>query len=239
VINTRPLVRELVSPLIRVWGGGSPPPPPPPTPPSVVQTKNAPDTTVNTSCSFALPAGVAAGNRGYIVLKTGAAVTVSVVPAGWELSFEDVSIATGFRVYKTTGVFAGTEGGTTLTWTVSGAATAAFAFLEAANSVGQVTAAYAASLNPPAVVPAGGLADTIILAVSACRRTDNDCSAAPTDYTPGSPLQVETAAASTSSGHTALAAAHRTLSTASEDPGTFTWTGTLTTDPSSVTVAIR
>lgn len=207
--------------------------------PSVVQTKNAADTSVNTSCTFVLPATITVGTRGYIVLKTGAAVTFSAVPAGWELAFEEISISTGFRVYKKTNPFAGTEGGTTLTWTASGATTACFAFLEAADSVGQVDAVYIASLNPPAVAPTGGATDTIILAVSAIRRTDNDCTAPPANYTANAPLLVETAAASTSSGHVALAAAHRELSTAAEDPGTFTWTGTLTTDPSSVTVAIR
>jgi hypothetical protein len=213
--------------------------PPAPTLPDVVQATTGVDTTNGTTVSFTLPAVIAAGTQGVIAVKTGATITFSAIPAGWELVDEDVAIASGMRVYKKTAPFAGTEGGTTLSWTASGATLAAFAFIEVANSIGQVDTEYTAALDPPSVSPTGGADDTVIFAVSAIRRTDNDCTAPPTNYTGATPLMSETAAANTSSGHVAMAAAYRELSTAAENPGAFTWTGTLTIDPQSVTIAIR
>jgi hypothetical protein len=232
-----PLRSPLYSPIDGKWSVEEEEPVPA-TPPTVVQATTGADATVGLACTFTLPAVITAGTRGVVVVKTGAAVTFSAIPSGWELVDEGAG-TTGMRVYKKTAVFAGTEGATTLTWTASGATAAGFAFIEVADSTGQVDTEYTAALDPPSISPTGGNAATVFLAVSSCRRTDNDCTAEPTDYDPATPLLSESAAASTSSGHVSIAAAYRELTASSEDPGAFTWTGTLTTDLMSATIAIR
>lgn len=209
--------------------------------PRVAQMTTSADTANNTSLAFTLPPTVSAGTVGYVAIKTGAAVSINAVPAGWELVSElaAVNATTGMRIYRKTTPFVGNEGGTTITWTASGATVAAFAFLEAANTVGTVEATYASVLDPPAVAVPGAKDDTILWALSSCRRTDNDCTAAPSGYINGTTFLSETAAASTSSGHVSLAAAYREAEVVSENPGAFTWTGTLTIDLMSATIAIR
>src|SRR5690606_4285312 len=79
--------------------------------------------------------------------------------------------------------------------------------------------------NPPSLTPSWGSAENLWLAVDSTRRTDNDFTAAPTDY--DGLLTAESAASSTSTVNCRIGAAHRVLTASSEHPGTFSTSGTL------------
>jgi hypothetical protein len=192
------------------------------------------------SSQLAIPPGIRAGSTLVVALRIGnstASPTITGVPAGWSLVGSDNSDS-GFYVYKKTA--AGTEGGTTIAWTTSAAGAVAFAFAEIVGAAGDVQATFAgATLDPPPHSPSGGGADTIWIAVTSCRRNDNNITAPPAGYTAGTPLVTWSwAQGRTGANDVTLGAAFRRATAPSEDPGAFAWTGTRTA-PQACTISVR
>lgn len=188
--------------------------------------------------TLAIPAGVVAGSTLVAAVRfgkwTGTPPTVTP-PPGWALVGADVS-NTGLFVYRKTAD--GTESGTTPGWDLNTTYISAFAFAEVSGASGAVEVAFApASLVPPAHAPLGGGAETVWIAVTTSRRNDNAVTAGPSGY--GGFVQVESSTNNASnSGHVTLGAAHRKAAAASETPGAFTWSGSIS-GPQACTISVR
>lgn len=191
------------------------------------------------TAQLALPPGIAAGSTLVAVLRyghwTGAAPPTVTPPVGWSLVGQDTS-STGIYVYRKTA--AGTEGGTTISWTTDNRLSA-IVFAEVAGATGNVEATFApASNDPPAHTPAGGNADTVWIAVTSVSRNDNDVAAPPPGYS--GLVKAETSPDNSSNGaQITMGGAYRQSTAASEDPGAFTWAGISTANPQACTISVR
>ena len=202
--------------------------------PSLVQLVASADGVNDGSANLLIPAGIAAGNTLVAAFKVGtfSLRTVASAPSGWTLADSDAGDM-GFYVYRKTAD--GTEGGTTATWTMSASCNAAFVFAEVSGNRAVSAAFASATLDPPSHAPSAGSAPTIWIAVSGARRGDNEATAAPSGY---SGLTGAASGSSSNNMNVRIAGAYKAATTASEDPGAFTWTGP-TSGPQAATISVR
>ena len=207
--------------------------------PSLIRKFNstAPDT-FDTTQSIDCPAVITNGNYLIAIICTTNQSTVSVKPSvEWNLVSSTTSTSNKIFVYSK--LADGTEGGTTLTWTFSGNCIAVihcYEFLAPAASFGATFATGTAS--PPAHTISGGPADCYFIAVATSLANTVTCNTAPTGYS--DLVYTESSITnSASTGQVAMATAWLFKNAAtSEDPGDFSWSGTLTT-PAAATISVR
>jgi hypothetical protein len=194
----------------------------------------------STTAALVIPSGVQAGSLLIAILRPSTFANTAPAsitpPTGWSLVTSHAS-GDGTYVYKKP-VADGTEGGTTVNWTLASAMKSVFVFAEIAGAVGTIEATFADVLNPPSHSPAGGSADTIWIALVSCKRNDNAVTGAPTGYS-GLVTAESSGANSSNGGEITIGAAHKQATAASDDPGAFTTTGTVTNQPKSGTISVR
>lgn len=179
-----------------------------------------------TSMPVTMPATVNSGDLLIAVVHVRNAGTWTK-PSGWS-DISTVSQAGGGSVGKLNGFYkiaAGTEAGTTPTWTASTGTTAEWQCIRVTSwhgttpPEGATASGDATSANPPSLTPSWGADDTLWIAIAGNSATGETTgfTAAPTNYTG---LQSN----GTSSGGSSvnIASATRQLNATSEDPGTFT-----------------
>lgn len=171
-----------------------------------------------------MPATVNAGDLLVALISNDGNATVTT-PAGWNLLASDAQ-ASACRLGVYYRIANGTEGGTTVDFVTSVAETMATDVYRITGwhgttppEVGIAVGATTANPDPPSLAPSWGAADTLFIALFGTG-TANTASAYPTDYTDGTTHATGGSAAS-------IGSARRELNAASDNPGTFTITGTV------------
>lgn len=194
-----------------------------PTPGTPVQTAFS---TSVTSMAVNMPATVNSGDLLIALVETRNAPTWTK-PSGWN-DIATIAQAGGGAVGKLNGFYkiaAGTEAGTTPTWTASTTTTAIWQTIRVTSWHGTTppeattSSGDSSNANPPSLTPSWGADDTLWITVAGNAATGETTgfTAAPTNYTG---LQSNGAS---SGGSTAnIATATRQLTATSDDPGTFT-----------------
>ena len=210
--------------------------------PSFIQSSvsSSPDTFDNTK-SITLPGTVTAGSTLIVIINQTNQNADPTPPSGWSLitGGSEKSTADKCWIYKKDTTAAGTEGGTTLTWTFAGSCTGVLHFYELSLPVGQVEVTFAtATDDPPDRTPSAGSSTYIFIAVACTLANTTRCDAAPSGYS--NLLYLESSNTDSASGaHEAMASAWILKSGVThEDPGAFTWTGARTT-PIAATISAR
>lgn len=195
-----------------------------PSPGTPVQTQFA---TSVTSMPVNMPATVNAGDRLIAVVSVRNAGTFTR-PSGWnELNAQTGG---GGGVGKTTvfeKIAAGTEAGTTPTWTASTGTTGIWQVIRVTGAHAStpsevtVTSGDSSAANPPSITPSWGAADDLFIAIAGHAAISAAAwSAGPTNYT-----GFQNNGASSGGSAVSIASATRQLNATSEDPGTFTVSG--------------
>lgn len=202
------------------------------------------DQTASLSHSVNLPASIAAGET-LVVVVASKALTGEAAITGWT-RFADVALVTGSNasLHAFWKKATGSEGATaTLTFTTTSTRVAVIAYRVTGATDPTVTppeattASLANSINPdpPSITPSGGPKDFLIFAGFSSSH-GRITSAVPTNYGSGQTAGPNNGTATNIGG----GVAQRALTAATtEDPGTFTTTGTAVEETASVTIAIH
>lgn len=181
-----------------------------------------------TSMPVSLPATINAGDLLLALVEVRNTATYTK-PTGWS-DISTIAQAGGGAVGKLNGFYkiaAGTEAGTTPTWTASTGTTGIWQTIrvtswhgttppEATTASGDATAA-----NPPSLTPSWGTDDTLWLAIAGhAAAVTAAWSAAPTNYS-----GFQNDGASSGGAAVSIASSTRQLNAISEDPGAFTVSG--------------
>lgn len=191
--------------------------------PTVEATATFENSTQATSHDVTLPSTIEAGNLLVMIarLNTG---TVGA-PPGWSVLGDDGLLgatSTGSQAVFTK-IATGSEGATANV-SASGAAGCVAITYEISGWSDVVALVADATEDPPNLAPWFGAQDTLWIANMASLRTNDwSVSAAPTNYS----NLLEAANPSVSASSVGMVSAERTLNAASENPGTFTISGTL------------
>jgi hypothetical protein len=197
--------------------------------PVVEGTAETAVSTAGTSHAITLPASIASTDLVLLTMEIGStSATLNALTDWTELL--DEAVAHGLKILYYSG--AGVPGNPTFTssaatrsatiaWRISGAEVPA----TQAPQIGTTATGTGTTPNPPSVTPTGGSKDYLFIAMFGRdgEEADDDtwATAAPTNYTPTTPLQKACGVAGTNLGGM-VAAASRQLTAASDDPGTFT-----------------
>lgn len=179
-------------------------------------------TTSGTTHAFTLPTGITAGDLLIAFLGFNAATTATW-PGDWTaLTSGSQARHLGYKVAAGGDSLSITSGASSksshLSWRITG-------HEAPATQAPEFTSATATSLtpDPPSITPTGGSKDYLILAMfrQAGEEADDDtwCNSAPTNYT--NLIQVTSGIAGVASTNCSAAGAERQITTATEDPGTF------------------
>lgn len=186
-----------------------------------------PTTTVfassTSSMAVGMPTTVGAGDLLLAIVQTRNLVSTWTPPSGWSTLFTQAGGSTtgGMAVFyiKATG----SEGGTTPTWGLSGATTAAWQVIGVTGWDGLTTPAFATSsgdfsTNPssPILTPPGGTADYLWLALVGDAATGSAFTAAPSGYS-----GFLNTSAATGGSAAELASAYLQATASSETPGVW------------------
>lgn len=201
--------------------------------PTVTHTNSSLTNTGSTSIVVSLPATVTAGQR--LIAAIGADGSGSFdwsSATGWTELYDQ---STSGECHLTVGqkIADGTEGGTTITVTASGADKAAhqsFAISGHNPAIAPQASAESETLDPASLIPTGGVKAYLWLTF-ACIDGGVDITGAPANYTN---LIFNESSVGSASG---LASARRNLTASSEDPGAFTQGGA--EGGNSVTIAVH
>ncbi|HET9026104.1 MAG TPA: hypothetical protein VFN07_01060 [Trueperaceae bacterium] len=117
--------------------------------------------------------------------------------------------------------------------TVAGSALVAY---RVAGAHGAVEAAFSSVANPPALTPSWGAAEILWIAAFTSRLSNGTFTAPPANYGGLTPARSPTISATNT--YAQMATAHRLHTAATEDPGTFAFTGT-TNGLFTATIAVR
>jgi len=161
-------------------------------------------------------------------------------PAGWTELVQTSAAPTVAVGYKQS---AGTEAGGTITVTTGGPEQSAHiawcvddaiaVATQAPESVAFVNQVASATSDPPSLTPTGGAKQYLFIAVSGSSNAAETISAYPTNYTGNNTRSAGPSGIASGS----VAVASRELNAASDDPGTFTWSGSV--DKNATTVAVH
>jgi hypothetical protein len=192
-----------------------------------VQQWASADYTFNTSCDITLTGTVTAGNRLFAFVAWGGDRT-RTPPSGWtEVAYIAASSdGGGLGLYQKTTTAAGTEGGTTLSWTSSASVKVAIAVFEVSGATGSIEyATQNASRDPSAITPSAGSGTYLTLVADAYKGVYNSggthaFTAAPSGYSNFQYVESESATSS-SAGDRTLATATKVWTGTTENPGTF------------------
>lgn len=205
-----------------------------------VQGLGSSDQDFNTTLNVTMPATVAAGNTLVAIIVMGDVRTITAAPSGWSSvgSFAHEGASGTTVLYKKTA--AGTEGGTSPQWTSSAACKYVAFVVEVSGAAGNIEwATNDVNVDPPSIAPTGGSVERIWLAHMAGATTGYwAATAAPTGY---SDLLTgrSNAGTNSSSSEVTSATAYKKATASSEDPGAFTYSGSVgTSQRSSATIAI-
>ena len=188
--------------------------------PTVKGTNTSNKTSAGTSHTVSLPASIVSGNLLIIVFTATSGPSVTW-PGGYSAFFSKIAGALGlYAAYRQAD---GTEGGT-ITVTTDASVRSSHASYRIAGHKPPATQVPEASAgafgsdvnpNPSSLTPTGGSKDYLWIAAQG-HRTSETTTGVPASYTNG--LSKETASAS-------IGTAERQLNASSEDPGTFTVSG--------------
>lgn len=192
--------------------------------PTVVNTNTTNGQSPGTSHSINLPASLVSGNLLVVVVMGTGSITPT--PTGWT-QFGGVHAV----LTKTSD---GTEGAT-LTVDMGSSARIAAVSYQIQNWNAVQVSYNVTNDDPPSFTPTFGSGDTLWIATMGAKRSDWEATAAPTNYTN---LLTIGNISSSSTARCEVASARRELAAASENPGTFTISGT-TDSPESTTIAIQ
>ncbi|MBG6211662.1 hypothetical protein IWQ49_006353, partial [Labrenzia sp. EL_126] len=146
-----------------------------------------------TNKAYDIPAGVVSGNMMVITMRTPRSMTAISTPPGWSLVDAYIDSGSGGHISVWSKVSDGTEGGTTVNWSITGSTQkACFYFAEIAGASQVEAVLNSSSEDPPAITPTGGSADTILLISTVAKKCDLNVTAAPAGYTATTPLQIQT-----------------------------------------------
>lgn len=180
-----------------------------------------------TSMAVNMPATVNAGDRLIALVHVRNAGTWNTIPTGWSKIAEQAGGGAVGELSIFEKVAIGNEDGTTATWITSASTTGAWKVLRItgahASTASEVTATSgdATAANPPSETASWGSADNLFIAVAGHSASSAAAwSAAPTNYS-------NFAINGASSGGSAVCVAFgtRQLANATDDPGTFTVSG--------------
>lgn len=192
--------------------------------PQVVSTTGLYDRVNSTTHNVVMPAVVDAGDLLVVLTANDGSATVTT-PSGWTQLFTTAN-STSLRLGAYYKFAAGTEDGTSVNFATSASEilTAQVYRITGALAVESGTAATGTSTapNPPSLTPSWGARDTLWLSALGADNGSIVVSAYPTNYTNGR-LDKDTYSSSTT--YASAASARRYLNAISEDPGTFTLTG--------------
>lgn len=179
------------------------------------------------SFAVSMPATVNSGDGLLMIFGHDDSGLSAATPSGWgKLRERETLLGFGGIGYLFVKVADGTEGGTTVTVSVTGGtATAAAQVYRFTDWAGVATGFEAAddddsgtTLDPPSLEPTWPQGDTLWIAAFACGDDDATVSAYPSSYTGGTDT---VSGGGANNGHT-IGSAVRELNASSEDPGTFT-----------------
>lgn len=175
----------------------------------------------DTDASLDIPSGVRNGNTMLASMFLSSNVTVSTVPSGWTLV--DSVLGTDWKWYLYSKQSDGTEGGTTVTWTTTGASESAFYFYELNLTSATITtsteeAPDTSTFDPPEL-DFGSVGDSIMIPESWSVRTNTTVSAGPAGFE-GFEANFTTPASNSSGEITGLTAFYE-ASFQTEDPLPF------------------
>jgi len=191
-----------------------------------------------TTHTVSLPATVAANDFLVIVASINGTPTITP-PSGWTLIKEITGTNHKYASFKK--LAAGTEGGTTVTFTTSASEQSAHislagdAWSENISDIEVSTGAIGSTANPDSdsVTASWGSDDNLFIATTATRRGDRTTNSYPANYADN---QITSVGAVTSSGSGAILAT-RELAASNDDPGTFGLSGS--TPWSAATIVIK
>jgi hypothetical protein len=202
--------------------------------PVVQATNTSANTSVVTSHTVSLPAGIVSGDLLLILFGLQTAGTITT-PTGWTALFNILWDSSDKRLAAFYRTADGTEGSSVSITTSSTSKSAHNSYRISGQSRAPeaTTAIMTDHPNPPSLSPAGGSKKILWLAVGTYR-AGTTVSTYPTNYTNG--IDVQTGA--TFSGDTGVASARRSLEAASEDPSAFTLAAA-STACAAATIAIK
>lgn len=204
--------------------------------PVVEATATSAQTTSSTTHTVTLPSGITSGDLLVIFIRAGGNSVTINTPTGWTLLTSRSSSGRTSIFYR---VADGTEGATRTITTSSSRFSAHNSYrISGVNTSAPISGGFtgSTSINPPNSAPGWGELRILWLAMANTRRTDNTLTQ-PSAYS--SPIEATSiGSSSTSTNHIRLRTARRNLEASSEDPATFTSTGTLSAQHAA-TVAIN
>jgi len=211
--------------------------------PSIRNTATTNGTTASATPVVNLPTGIRAGDTVLVLLRQSAAGVIGF-PAGWTELFDDTTDPSANQTCLAWRKADGTEGATitcssgngkfaAVAWAIPGAADPLIRPPEFATLVTGTSLIP----DPGTVTPTGGAKDYLWLALAG-QEGENTGPTYPTNYTV-SQLAADSGTAGVVTTNVRVAGAVRTnLNAASENPGTFTYTGT-SDDWTATTVAVH
>lgn len=197
---------------------------PPAGSPQIVSTTGLYDRVNTTTHNVVMPAVVDANDLLIVITANDGSATVTT-PSGWTQLFTTAN-STSLRLGAYYKFAAGTEDGTSVNFATSASEilTAQVYRITGALAVESGTAATGTSTtpNPPSLIPSWGARDTLWLSALGADDGSITVSTYPTNYTNG---RLDKDTYSSSITYASVASARRYLNASSEDPGTFTLTG--------------
>lgn len=210
--------------------------------PTVTDSNNSKSTAESTNHSVSMPPTCAAGKLLLVVFTTDGTESI-----GWPGSWVELpSQTSGINPSGAVGylVSTGAEAGGTITVTTGTIESSSHISLCIDGAIDPATqtpelstwSAPGATVtpDPPSLTPTGGAKDYLWIAVSAQDNGAKSVSAYPTNYASN---QVIAPAGDNTTTRVALAT--RELNAASEDPGTFTWSGVADNSTLALTIAVH
>ena len=175
-----------------------------------------------TALAFTLPSGITAGNRLMGLLTLGNS-NISAAASGWSIVGSKFTMAPNGEaaLYRQTSLSAGTEGGTTVTFTAStslGQATFHFWEMSVVEDTINAFDATVSVVDGPSHTPAGGSKQRLWFSAAARTNGTSLFTAGPTGY--GNLLTAQTGFNSVN--HVNSGSAYKLATLASDDPDAFT-----------------
>ncbi len=207
--------------------------------PQVLSVTETSFSSVTTGHLVDMPATVDAGDL-LLMLLVGETASTATLPSGWTVQYSFV-FGTANIAYCIKIIAIGDEDGTTVDVVTNTSTTAAAqvfritGFFDGADPIehSQLVNQVSSTPNPPSHTASWGAEDTLWIAACHCIDDDETVSAFPTNYVNG----VDTITGGGNNLGGTIGTATRELNAATEDPGTFTLTGSERW--SSITFAIR
>ncbi len=199
--------------------------------PAIAATSTYQNSSAATSNNVTLPSGIQAGDLLMLVFRGGSTATAST-PSGWSLlsSIDSTTLGHTYIWYKTA---SGSEGAT-VAITSTNIRVAAIGY-RISGWTGTPEIATSTTNDPPALSPSWGTADTLWIAGMTNRISNSSVTAAPANY---SNLITIAENGSGATSRSRVSTANRSLTASSDDPGTFTTSGTIDS-PEAFTIAIK